>query len=79
LSQLTIHDATPAYTSFVNASAASTPATLSACLKTTPATATPVTCSASDAPGGHGAVGWQFTGDLAPGATGSVLFKVLMD
>ena len=79
---LSVNDTTPVYTRFVGAQAGSTPATLSACQKTTPANLAPaptVACAAAQAAGGTGALGWHFTGVLAPGASGTVLFSVKVD
>jgi len=77
--QLAINDATPAYTRFVSALPETTPATLTACSKTTPTATAAVACGALDAAGGQGAMQWSFTGDLTPGATGSLLFRVVVD
>ncbi|QHI97606.1 DUF11 domain-containing protein [Xylophilus rhododendri] len=79
IGNLVIHDATPAYTSFVSAQADSTPAELSACAKTTPASALAADCAASQGSGGHGPLQWGFTGSLQPGSSGSVLYRVLID
>ena len=79
VSTLAINDTTPAYASFVSAQAGSTPGSLTACAKTTPANPLPaatVTCSIVQAVGGTGPVDWNFTGSLAPGGTGTVLFQV---
>ncbi|MDH6593482.1 putative repeat protein (TIGR01451 family) [Variovorax sp. TBS-050B] len=76
---MTISDSTPSYTTFVSATAGTTPATLSNCMKTTPANPPPaaaVACATAQAAGMTGAIEWTFTGPLAPGATGSVLFQV---
>ena len=79
---LSVNDTTPVYTRFVSAQAGSTPATLTACLKTTPANPAPaptVACAAAQALGGTGALSWHFTGVLLPGASGAVLFSVKVD
>ncbi|MFM9426035.1 putative repeat protein (TIGR01451 family) [Variovorax sp. GrIS 2.14] len=79
ISTLAINDTTPAYSSFVSALAGSTPSTLTACMKTTPANPLPaatVTCPTAQATGGTGPLDWKFTGSLAPGGTGTVLFQV---
>ncbi|WP_307598099.1 beta strand repeat-containing protein [Variovorax boronicumulans] len=82
ISGMTVNDTTPQYTSFVAAQAGTTPASLTACSKNTPANALPapaVACAASQAAGGTGGLRWSFTGSLAPGATGAVLFSVKVD
>ena len=80
ISHLVINGVTPAFTSFVSATADVTPAGLSACQKTTPASDMPVLCSAADkAEGRKGALQWQFDGTLTPGATGTVLYQVKVD
>ena len=79
ISALSINNTTPAYSSFVSGLLDTTPATLTACAKTTPANALPaatVDCTAAQAAGGTGALAWNFTGSLAPGGTGGVLFQV---
>jgi uncharacterized repeat protein (TIGR01451 family) len=82
ISNLTVSDATPAYTTFVSSMAGTTPATLTACRKTTPANPAPapaVACSVAQGAGGTGAVSWSFAGTLEPGAAGNVLFQVKVD
>jgi uncharacterized repeat protein (TIGR01451 family) len=77
-----LSDTTPQYTSFVAAQAGATPASLTACSKRTPANVLPapaVACAAAQAASGIGALGWTFTGSLAPGGTGTVLFSVKVD
>jgi uncharacterized repeat protein (TIGR01451 family) len=79
---MTVNDATPQYTSFVAAQAGTTPASLTACSKNTPANATPapaVACAVAQTAGGTGGLRWAFTGSLAPGGTGTVLFSVKVD
>lgn len=65
LSGITIADATPAWTVFVDASCLTLGGGLSAC-----------SVSAQPAPGGSGNVTWTLTGSLAPGASGSVRYRV---
>lgn len=77
---LSVNDTTPSYTRFGSAQADSTPATLTACQKTTPANPAPgptVACATAQAAGGTGALSWHFTGVLSPGASGAVLFTVV--
>ncbi|MGJ7491360.1 prealbumin-like fold domain-containing protein [Variovorax sp. ZT4R33] len=79
---LSVNDTTPSYTSFVGAQAGSTPATLTACQKTTPVNPVPgptVACATAQAGGGTGALSWHFTGALSPGASGAVMFTVKVD
>lgn len=77
--QLTLNDTTPAYTRFAEAHAGTTPAALSNCRKTTPASATPVDCASTQPAGGQGALEWRFSGSLPPGASGEVFFRVVLD
>ena len=82
ITNLAISDATPSYTSFISGVDGTTPASLSACQKRTPANAPPaaaVACSATQAVGGTGTISFQFTGPLNPGGTGNVLFRVKVD
>lgn len=82
IGNLSVNDTTPSYTGFVGAQAGSTPATLTACQKTTPANPAPgprVACAAAQAGGGTGALSWHFTGVLSPGASGAVTFTVQVD
>lgn len=82
LTSLTINDTTPAFTSYVSSTVGSTPATLTACAKNTPANPAPsagVACSSVQSPGGTGAVIWRFTGSLPGSASGQVLFQVKVD
>lgn len=67
LTEIDVHDSTPAYTKFAWAAADTTPAGLAGPTITAPAV------------GGAGAVRWRFTGSLAPGASGSVKFAVVVD
>ena len=79
ISTLAINDTTPAYSTFVSALLESTPVTLTACAKNTPANPLPaatVACPTAQAVGGTGPLDWKFTGSLAPGGTGAVLFQV---
>jgi len=64
LNNLTISDATPAYTTYVDSSCASLPSGLG--------------CNVSAKPeaGATGKVDWAFTGTLAPGASGTVTVTV---
>lgn len=64
ISNLIINDATPAFTTFLNAAYGTTPAGL------VPGTATAPTV------GTAGALSWPFTGTLAPGGVGTVTFQV---
>ena len=78
LSQITINDFTPPYTTFVSAAASTPlPATLSACSKSTPAGTT--ACATAQAAGGTGAISWTFTGPLNAGLGGAVQFRVKVD
>jgi uncharacterized repeat protein (TIGR01451 family) len=82
ISGMKINDVTPQYTSFGAAQAGTTPASLTACSKNTPANATPapaVACAVVQTVGGTGALSWTFVGSLAPGASGAVLFSVKVD
>ena len=83
ITSLTINDTTPSYTTFVSALDGTTPASLSACQKNTPANALPggaaVACASGQTAGGTGAISFKFTGPLNPGATGNVLFRVVVD
>ena len=76
---LVIHNATPAYTSFVSADTGVTPPGITACTKLTPASPTRVDCAVGQAAGGKGSLEWRFTGPLEPGASGTVLFRVKLD
>jgi len=79
---LAVNDTTPAYTSFVGAIAGETPATLTGCMKNTPANAAPapaVACTEAQPAGKAGPVDWRFNGFVAPGGSGSVLFQIKVD
>ncbi|BEP63073.1 hypothetical protein GmRootV213_36270 [Variovorax sp. V213] len=82
ISDMKINDATPQYTSFGAAQAGTTPASLTGCRKNTPANAAPapsVACAVAQTAGGTGMLSWEFSGSLAPGGSGSVLFSVKVD
>ena len=79
---LVVNDTTPGYTTFVSATAGTTPSTLTGCTKRTPANAAPAAlaaCADVQAVGGTGAIEWKFVGSIAPGGTGTVLFQVKVD
>lgn len=67
LNNLAIADSTPAYTTYAAGACGTLASGLSTC-----------SVSAQPAPGAAGAVRWQFTGTLAPGASGSVTMSVLV-
>ncbi len=67
LGSLVIRDATPAFTTFASAACLALGAGLGSCAATT-----------QPAPGAAGPVEWTFTGSLAPGASGSVAFTVIL-
>jgi uncharacterized repeat protein (TIGR01451 family) len=76
---LVLSDSTPSFTSFVGSLTGTTPATLTACVKNTPANPLPaaaVNCAAVQAAGGSGTLNWNLTGSLNPGDSGTVLFRV---
>jgi uncharacterized repeat protein (TIGR01451 family) len=79
IDNLVVNDATPAYTSFISASAGAFPANLTACQKNTPTSAVAIPCANADTVGGTGGIKWQFTGKLQPGASGKVIFRVTVD
>ena len=83
ISGLSVTDATPAYTSFISAIPFSAPASLTSCLKQTPANPTPaatVACSIGQTAGGTGIVSWKFLGcSVNPGASGTVILQVLVN
>ncbi|MES3020814.1 MAG: hypothetical protein V4857_04435 [Pseudomonadota bacterium] len=82
INTLTVGDATPSYTTFVSSDTLTTPASLTACAKNTPANPLPapaVACATLQAVGGTGAVNWKFTGSLPAGGTGQVVFQVKVD
>ena len=64
LASLMVFDNTPAYTTFVSATAGTLPAGLT------------LTSSTNPGAGNSGAVQWNFSGSLAPGAGGTVQFLV---
>lgn len=66
LSALKIFDGTPAYTVFGSAACGSLPSGLGCTLQTQPGV------------GNSGAIEWRFTGDLLPGASGTVTFVVTL-
>jgi len=68
LSNLKIHDATPAYTLFNAASCGTLPTGLTAC-----------TVSTKPGAGSIGSVIWEFTGSLASGASGIVAYTVTVE
>lgn len=74
LNNLVINDATPAFTTFVSASAGAFPGNLTACMKTTPAGG-PVSCGNAQPAGGTGGITWNFAGSLQPSSSGSVTFQ----
>jgi uncharacterized repeat protein (TIGR01451 family) len=81
ISDLAINDTTPAYSTFVSADVGALPAALTACVKQTPANPAPaatVGCSTTQPTGGTGPIKWTFTGQLNPGAGGSVFFFVVV-
>lgn len=65
LSSITIQDATPAYTVFVDAGCGALGAGLAGCA-----------ADLQPAPGATGALRWTLSGTLLPGASGSVTFRV---
>jgi uncharacterized repeat protein (TIGR01451 family) len=67
LTNVVIRDATPAFTTYVAATCGAPPAGLSCTLPIAPTTAPAV--------GGSGAVTWNFSGNLAPGASSAVTFQ----
>ncbi|PLC04274.1 hypothetical protein CY658_19890 [Variovorax sp. RO1] len=82
ISGLTVNDATPVYTSFAGSQEDTTPATLTGCTKHTPANPAPapaVACITTQSAGGAGPMDWKFVGQLAPGGTGAVRFRVTVN
>lgn len=82
ISNVTVNDTTPAYSSFISAASGTTPATLTGCTKRTPANRAPepaVPCDAVQTAGGSGALEWRFEGAVEPGASGSVSYRVKVD
>lgn len=65
---LRIRDATPAYTTFNNAVCGQLPAGFTGCA-----------VAVQPASGASGAIAWEFTGSLAPGASGTVSFNVTLE
>ena len=68
LGAIRISDNTPAYTSFVSSSCVAPPPSGLSC-----------TVLTAPAPGAVGALQWQLSGALAPGASGQVVFTVRVD
>jgi len=85
ITNLSINDATPPYTGFLNATWSGTPASLGTCTKTTPVAPAGVGCGVTTGeipvPAGQvtGPIRWGFTGTLNPGDTGIVTFQVRID
>jgi uncharacterized repeat protein (TIGR01451 family) len=79
INTLVISDTTPLHTTFVSAAAGIFPPNLTACQKTTPTSATAISCASTDTAGGTGVIQWSFTGSLTPGASGNVTFQVKLD
>ncbi|MGJ7580565.1 autotransporter-associated beta strand repeat-containing protein [Variovorax sp. RHLX14] len=82
LTTVVIIDGTNHYTTFVSASASTISPALGSCTLNTPnnpAPAAGVPCMPSHADSGKGTVRWEFSGTLAPGATGTVNYSVLVD
>jgi len=83
ITNLSIHDVTPPYTGFLNATWSGAPASLGTCTKTTPVAPSGVGCGVGtgENPVGQvtGAIRWTFTGTLNPGDTGVVTFQVRID
>jgi uncharacterized repeat protein (TIGR01451 family) len=67
LSNVVIYDATPAFTTFVNAANGPLPPDF-----------TGVTIAKPDV-GAKGAIQWSFTGSLAPGTTGTITYVVILE
>ncbi len=66
LNNIVVFDSTPAFTSFLSATAGALPANLSAVIISSPGV------------GNSGPIQWNFTGTLAPGQTSTVTFSVLV-
>jgi uncharacterized repeat protein (TIGR01451 family) len=64
LRNVVVNNATPAFTTFVSAAYGTLPPNLTACTIAVPAV------------GATGGLSWSFTGDLAPGSSGTVIFRV---
>lgn len=79
---LKVADTTPSYTTFVSALPDVTPGTLT-CKKTTPANPAPanatVPCTDVQTVGGRGSIDFIYSGALAGGASGSILYRVKVD
>nr|WP_265305298.1 DUF11 domain-containing protein [Verminephrobacter eiseniae] len=78
---MVVNDMTPGYT-FVSATTGTTPASLTGCVKRTPANAPPVgpvACTDMQPTGGTGPVSWAFTGTVESGGMGMVLFQAKVD
>jgi hypothetical protein len=68
ITDLSISDTPPAYSTFISSSDDNTPAN--------PNPAPAVACADVQPAGGTGPVHWDFNGALPPGGTGQVLFQV---
>ena len=82
ISGLSVADVTPNYTTFISATDAATPASVTSCQKQTPANPVPtptVLCATTQTIGGTGPVSLRFIGPVNPGASGTVLFQVKVD
>lgn len=83
ITNLSINDATPPYTGFMNATWSGVPVSLGTCTKTTPVAMAGVGCTVTtgENPAGQlvGAVRWGFSGTLNPGDTGIVTYQVRID
>lgn len=82
LSTVVITDGTNLYTTFVSANASTAPPALGSCTLNTPNNPSPaagVACTPLHTGSGKGTVRWEFSGTLAPGATGSVSYSVTVD
>src|SRR6185503_16039253 len=66
LNNIVVFDSTPAFTTFLSASAGPLPSNLSSVTITNPIV------------GGSGPIHWTFSGALAPGQTGTVIFSVMV-
>jgi uncharacterized repeat protein (TIGR01451 family) len=68
IKDLVVNDATPAYTTFISATCGTTPTSLGTCTAVGPAV------------GSTGGIKWTFSaGTLASGASGTVIFRVIVD
>ena len=82
LSTVAITDGTNLYTTFMNATASAAPPALGNCTLHTPNNPSPapgVACTPLRTGSGKGTVRWEFSGTLAPGATGTVSYSVTVD